>query len=131
MQQAKRTLAAGILLRYGIVMATQLQAELVKILVALLTTSRHTSMIAQPSGMGSSIASPSSDKSSSVAHLSSAILDTLLCVLVDSSPALRTFEEVNGVQAVVKILKRAGTPREVRLVITFPDLSRKLIPMQE
>ncbi|KIK98209.1 hypothetical protein PAXRUDRAFT_134689 [Paxillus rubicundulus Ve08.2h10] len=85
------------------------------ILVALLTASRHTSMIAQPSGMGSSIASPSSDKSSSVAHLSSAILDTLLCVLVDSSPALRTFEEVNGVQAVVKILKRAGTPREVRM----------------
>jgi len=46
--------------------------------------------------------------------LSSVVLDTLLCVLVDSSPALRAFEESNGVQAVVKILKRAGTPREVR-----------------
>ena len=43
-------------------------------------------------------------------------MDTLLCILVDSSPALRAFEEVNGVQAVVKILKRAGTPREVRWV---------------
>ena len=49
-----------------------------------------------------------------MAHLSSAILDTLLCVLVDSSAALRAFEDVNGVQAVVKLLKRAGTPREVR-----------------
>ncbi|KAF8207835.1 cell division protein Cdc14 [Mycena galopus ATCC 62051] len=46
--------------------------------------------------------------------LASAILDTLLCVLVDSSPALRVFEACHGVHAVVKILKRAGTPREVR-----------------
>ncbi|KAF9231353.1 cell division control protein 14, SIN component-domain-containing protein [Melanogaster broomeanus] len=86
-----------------------------EILIALLTTSRHTSMITQSSGMASSITGSSSDKSSSVAHLSSAILDTLLCVLVDSSPAIRAFEEANGVQAVVKILKRAGTPREVRM----------------
>jgi hypothetical protein len=48
--------------------------------------------------------------------LSSVVLDTLLCILVDSSPALRVFEESNGVQVVVKLLKRAGTPREVRLV---------------
>jgi len=33
---------------------------------------------------------------------------------VDSSAALRAFEEVRGVQIAVKILKRAGTPREVR-----------------
>lgn len=46
--------------------------------------------------------------------LASAVLDTLLCILVDSSPALRAFEDTNGVQYVVKILKRAGTPREVR-----------------
>lgn len=67
-----------------------------------------------PSSVDSSIAGLSSDKTPSIAHLSSAILDTLLCVLVDSSAALRTFEAVNGVQAVVKLLKRAGTPREVR-----------------
>ncbi|KAH0840193.1 cell division control protein 14, SIN component-domain-containing protein [Lanmaoa asiatica] len=85
-----------------------------EVLVALLTTSRHTSMITQ-SSIGSSTASLSSDKTSSIAHLSSAILDTLLCVLVDSSAALRMFEDVNGVQAVVKLLKRAGTPREVRM----------------
>ncbi|KZT05593.1 uncharacterized protein LAESUDRAFT_750520 [Laetiporus sulphureus 93-53] len=47
--------------------------------------------------------------------LASAILDTLICVLVDSSPALRVFEEANGVQVVVKILRRAETPREVRM----------------
>ncbi|KAI0072982.1 CDC14-domain-containing protein [Panus rudis PR-1116 ss-1] len=47
--------------------------------------------------------------------LASAVLDTLLCILVDSCPALRVFEEANGVQHVVKILKRAGTPREVRM----------------
>ncbi|KAF7335250.1 Carbamoyl-phosphate synthase [Mycena sanguinolenta] len=47
--------------------------------------------------------------------LASVILDTLLCVLVDSSPALRVFESCHGVHAVVKILKRAGTPREVRM----------------
>ncbi|KAG9317738.1 cell division protein Cdc14 [Chiua virens] len=85
-----------------------------EILVALLTTSRHTSMIT-PTSVGSSVTGMSSDKTSSIAHLSSAILDTLLCVLVDSPAALRMFEDVSGVQAVVKLLKRAGTPREVRM----------------
>ncbi|KAF8550496.1 CDC14-domain-containing protein [Imleria badia] len=85
-----------------------------KILVTLLTISRHTSVITSQC-VGSSIAGLPSDKTSSIAHLSSAVLDTLLCVLVDSSAALRTFEDVNGVQAVVKLLKRAGTPREVRM----------------
>ncbi|KAJ7068635.1 cell division control protein 14, SIN component-domain-containing protein [Mycena amicta] len=47
--------------------------------------------------------------------LASVILDTLLCILVDSSPALRVFESCQGVHAIVKILKRAGTPREVRM----------------
>ena len=51
--------------------------------------------------------------------LASVVLDTLLCVLVDSIPALRNFEELNGVQVVVKILKRSGTPREVRYVHTL------------
>ncbi|EFI27768.1 hypothetical protein CC1G_14691 [Coprinopsis cinerea okayama7 len=47
--------------------------------------------------------------------LTSLVLDTLLCILVDSSSALRVFEDVGGPQAVVRILKRAGTPREVRM----------------
>ena len=50
--------------------------------------------------------------------LATAILDTLLCIMVDSPPALRAFEEANGVRAVVRILKRAGTPRETRCVAT-------------
>jgi hypothetical protein len=53
--------------------------------------------------------------------LASVILDTLLCILVDSSPALRVFEACHGVHAVVKILKRAGTPREVRYVCLPPQ----------
>ena len=52
-------------------------------------------------------------------HLTAIVLDTLLCILVDSSPALRMFEEASGVQYVVRILKRAGTPREVRYVGGF------------
>ncbi|KAJ7668143.1 cell division control protein 14, SIN component-domain-containing protein [Mycena rosella] len=47
--------------------------------------------------------------------LASALLDTLLCILVDAPPALRVFEACHGVHAVVRILKRAGTPREVRM----------------
>ncbi|RDB19978.1 Cell division control protein 14 [Hypsizygus marmoreus] len=47
--------------------------------------------------------------------LSSMVLDTLLCILVDSPTALRAFEDASGIQAIVKILKRAGTPREVRM----------------
>ncbi len=46
--------------------------------------------------------------------LASSVLDTLLCVLVDSPSALRTFEECNGLESVVKTLKRAGTDRELR-----------------
>ncbi|KAL4081501.1 cell division control protein 14, SIN component-domain-containing protein, partial [Scleroderma yunnanense] len=86
-----------------------------EILTALLTTSRHTPMINNESFSGDPSTGLSPKKSSSVAHLSSGVLDSLLCILVDSPSALRIFEEVSGVQAVVKILKRAGTPREVRM----------------
>lgn len=84
-----------------------------QILIELLLTSRHTPTIDASSRENNSQAP---EKPAPFMHLTSAVLDTLLCVLVDSSPALRAFEEVNGVQAVVKILKRAGTPREVRWV---------------
>lgn len=72
----------------------------------LLLASRHVST-SLPGSAGSpkSVSSPS---------LTSTILDTILCILVDSTPALRAFEQSNGVQAIVKILKRAGSPREVR-----------------
>ncbi|KAG1767791.1 hypothetical protein EDD22DRAFT_1004684 [Suillus occidentalis] len=71
--------------------------------------STHTPIIDTSSG---EISPNYQKKPAPTLHLTSAVLDTLLCVLVDSSPALRAFEEVDGVQAVVKISKRAGTPRE-------------------
>jgi hypothetical protein len=46
--------------------------------------------------------------------LPAAALDTLLCVLVDAPPALRAFEDAGGVRATARILRRAGTPRELR-----------------
>ncbi|KIK53292.1 hypothetical protein GYMLUDRAFT_265129 [Collybiopsis luxurians FD-317 M1] len=76
-----------------------------EIFVDLLLTSRHVSSTATSSSLDP--LNPGS--------LTSTILDTLLCILVDSTSALRAFEECNGVQAIVKILKRAVTPREVRM----------------
>ncbi|KAK0491449.1 cell division control protein 14, SIN component-domain-containing protein [Armillaria novae-zelandiae] len=82
----------------------------VEILIDLLLTSRHTPCPSDPNPSGSV---PKTRESQ--APLSSIVMDALLCILVDSSTALRSFEECNGVQAIVKILKRAGTPREVRM----------------
>ncbi|KAL0950107.1 hypothetical protein HGRIS_010108 [Hohenbuehelia grisea] len=78
-----------------------------EILLDLLLASRH----APPPAAASE---PAPTKSASL-PLTSIVIDTLLCVLVDASPALRVFEEISGLQAIVKILKRAGTPREVRM----------------
>lgn len=50
----------------------------------------------------------------SLTPLPSVVLDTLLCILVDAPTSLRAFEDCHGVQAVVKVLKTAGTAREVR-----------------
>ena len=55
-----------------------------------------------------------SEEAATSSALPNAVLDTLLCVLVDSSQSLRVFEDCNGVQTVVKLLKRAQTPRDVR-----------------
>ncbi|KAJ3768168.1 cell division control protein 14, SIN component-domain-containing protein [Lentinula raphanica] len=82
-----------------------------EILVDLLLASRHV-----PSSIFDTAASTSSPKKNSLPpSLTSTILDTMLCILVDSTLALRSFEQCNGVQAIVKILKRAGSPREVRM----------------
>ncbi|KAL1679991.1 cell division control protein 14, SIN component-domain-containing protein, partial [Schizophyllum commune] len=70
------------------------------------------------SGSSKTPSTPSEGRLSSnpnAPYLSSVVLDTLLCILVDAPAALRTFEECSGVQSVVRILKRAGTPREVRM----------------
>lgn len=76
-----------------------------KILLDLLLASRHIPSITPPTS-ASTLPAP--------APLSSTVIDTLLCVMVDSTAALRAFEEAGGLQVIVKILKRAGTPREVR-----------------
>ena len=86
-----------------------------QVLLDLLLASRYLSSM--PPVMPAGPTTSSSNRQGNIlSPLSSIVLDTLLCVLVDSPPALRAFEESNGVQAVVKILKRAGTPREVRSV---------------
>ena len=82
----------------------------------LLIISRH---LASPP-LGSKQSAPSDEASthgeeaSTSSALPNAALDTLLCILVDSSQSLRVFEDCNGVQTVVKLLKRAQTPRDVR-----------------
>ena len=87
-----------------------------EVLLDLLLVSRHLTTptaSSTPTSPRAGASSAPSPKSSDV-PLASVVLDTLLCILVDSIPALRVFEDLNGVQVVVKILKRAGTPREVR-----------------
>ncbi|KAJ7167821.1 cell division control protein 14, SIN component-domain-containing protein [Mycena filopes] len=93
-----------------------------EVLLDLFLSSRHLSSTPFASAANASAANISSPSPSPVKlapgaplPLASVILDTLLCILVDSSPALRVFEACHGVHAVVKILKRAGTPREVRM----------------
>ncbi|KAI0705742.1 cell division control protein 14, SIN component-domain-containing protein [Cerioporus squamosus] len=93
-----------------------------EVLLNLLLVSRHlnppTPSASTPTspraGASQTSTSTSSSKSTEI-PLASIVIDTLLCILVDSIPALRVFEDLNGVQVVVKILKRAGTPREVRM----------------
>lgn len=55
--------------------------------------------------------------------LTSTVLDTLSCILVDSSPSLRAFEDVGGLKSVVKIMKRQGTTREVKSAYLLIPLS--------
>ncbi|TFK72043.1 hypothetical protein BDN72DRAFT_887409 [Pluteus cervinus] len=84
-----------------------------EILLELLMASRHLSSIAVPNpGLSSDL---HGRPITPTTPLSSVVLDTLLCILVDSPAALRVFEEVQGVNVAVRILKRAGTPREVRM----------------
>ncbi|KAJ7206773.1 cell division control protein 14, SIN component-domain-containing protein [Mycena pura] len=84
-----------------------------EVLLDLFLSSRHLS--SAPSAPDNPSGSPVKATLGAPLPLASVVLDTLLCILVDSSPALRVFEACQGVQAVVKILKRAGTPREVRM----------------
>lgn len=86
-----------------------------QILVDLFLVARHVTQTPLTSATNNAD-NPGSlkNKSSTPVSLAGAVLDTLLCVMVDSPAALRAFEEANGVRTVVRILKRAGTPRETR-----------------
>ncbi|RDX47754.1 hypothetical protein OH76DRAFT_1464930 [Lentinus brumalis] len=93
-----------------------------EVLLTLLMVSRHlnppppsASTPASPIAGASPTSIATTTSKSPEIPLASIVIDTLLCILVDSIPALRVFEDLNGVQVVVKILKRAGTPREVRM----------------
>ncbi|KAF8646373.1 hypothetical protein AX16_007239 [Volvariella volvacea WC 439] len=106
------SLIQGIALNHPASKAALGRKYALEILLDLLLASRYLSAIPVPNP-GPNSEHPGSH--TSTPPLTSVVLDTLLCILVDSSQALRTFEEVQGVQVVVKILKRAGTPREVRM----------------
>lgn len=67
--------------------------------------------------------SGSQDSTPPPVPLANVVLDTLLCILVDSPPAMRVFEDANGVQILIKMFKRSGTSREVRSVATTVSIS--------
>ncbi|KAH9077133.1 CDC14-domain-containing protein [Lactarius deliciosus] len=87
------------------------------VLLDLLVISRHLASPShnpkQPAASGEE--HPHNKQVAPPSTLPNAVLDTLLCTLVDSSPSLRVFEDCNGVQTIVKLLKRAHTPRDVRM----------------
>lgn len=85
----------------------------------MLSTYRH----ARSKPVSSSVSSDSPRRAVAENHISQylavAVLDTLLCILVDSSSAMRAFEGARGVEQLVKILKRASIPKDVRYVYKF------------
>ncbi|KAG8906998.1 hypothetical protein FRB99_005518 [Tulasnella sp. 403] len=88
----------------------------IHLLLDILSISRHAPVVPVNTSFPPNATSASSDPSSnSPPMLASAVLDTLLCVLVDCPEALRVFEEANGIEAIVKTLKRSGVAREVRM----------------
>ncbi|KAG8936169.1 hypothetical protein FRC02_004197 [Tulasnella sp. 418] len=86
----------------------------IHLLLDLLAIARHAPSTESLSASSSSISS-SSSLTAGASSLASSVLDTLLCILVDSPAALRVFEESNGVENVVKTLKRAGLARDIRM----------------
>ncbi|KZV64076.1 hypothetical protein PENSPDRAFT_656824 [Peniophora sp. CONT] len=91
-----------------------------EVLVDLLWASRHSGYPDTDGAASSAQATPTqvtpvASKPKSAVSLSSAVLDTLLCILVDSSPALRTFEKVGGVKTVVNLVKRPKALRDAKM----------------
>lgn len=52
-------------------------------------------------------------------NIALSVLDTLLCLLVDAPMAIRSFELAEGLEGVVKVLKRAESSRDIRYVRCF------------
>jgi len=52
-----------------------------------------------------------------VSNLANSVLDTLLCVLVDTPGSTRCFEEAGGLDVLVRTLKRPGVSRDIRSVL--------------
>ncbi|KAG8852414.1 hypothetical protein FRB91_006540 [Serendipita sp. 411] len=50
-----------------------------------------------------------------ISSLASAVLDILPCILVDTPESIRHFEQASGLEIVVRTLKRASVPREIRM----------------
>ncbi|KAF8530916.1 cell division protein Cdc14 [Gautieria morchelliformis] len=84
----------------------------IQIFADLLTISRLISP-APLSGSTNTVSNPSTANSEPT--LASSTIDTLLCILVDAPAALRAFEEVGGVEVVVKILKKTGVAKNIRI----------------
>lgn len=82
-----------------------------QIFLDILTISRHIpESVEIPNPKLSSKQTPGTERP----NLGSAVLDTLLCVLVDSPAALRCFEEIGGLDTVVRTLKRSDVSKDDR-----------------
>jgi hypothetical protein len=78
-----------------------------KLLLKILNQSRQSTAVSD--------SKEDAKKSNNIApNLACTVIDTLLCVLVDCTELLRDFEDIDGVETIVKCLKRSATAREVR-----------------
>ncbi|GJJ07224.1 hypothetical protein Clacol_001424 [Clathrus columnatus] len=85
----------------------------IELFVDLLSIARHLSPL--PLANSTQINTNTNTRSTCAPSLASTTIDTLLCILVDSPSTLRIFEQVDGIEVVVKTLKRAGVARDIRI----------------
>jgi len=68
----------------------------------------------EPASPASPTQPPSPANPPTTTSLPLAVVDALLCILVDAPRAIRSFEELKGLEVIVKCLKKAGLPKDVR-----------------
>ncbi|KAF8318264.1 hypothetical protein DL93DRAFT_444754 [Clavulina sp. PMI_390] len=102
-RQSKQLLGRPMFLRILLDILALCRRPLSSVPNGISTTSTPSST---PSSLRSTISQP---------ELILAVLDTLVCLLVDAPETMRAFESVDGVEAVVKVLKRADGSRDVRV----------------